>query len=77
MSDAKVKAEARRAKILGREANRLALAKGDIVRVYRCISNSCHQKVFRFYFLPFSDYDLYFAFIPIIVVIAKSCDSSW
>jgi hypothetical protein len=32
MSDAKVKAEARRAKILAREGTRLALAKGDIVR---------------------------------------------
>ena len=31
MSDAKAKAEARRAKILGRESNRLALAKGDVV----------------------------------------------
>ena len=38
MSDARAKAEARRAKILGREGSRLALAKGDIVSLlYRHI----------------------------------------
>lgn len=31
MSDAKAKAEARRAKILGRNTDRLALAKGNLV----------------------------------------------
>jgi hypothetical protein len=31
MSEAKLKAEARRAKILGRENDRLALAKGNLV----------------------------------------------
>lgn len=39
MSDAKAKAEARRAKILGRENDRLALAKGNLVRTFFPLNN--------------------------------------
>lgn len=43
MSDARAKAEARRAKILARENNRLSLAKGETPKVSRIVSLwQCH-----------------------------------